>query len=754
MNELQPRLYRPAWFLRLFVRLDDFGMADDSDAQDGAKPYKNTKAQKAADTAIVEAQIARLAASGSGTSQAAMAGMKAMVSSLRRSAAKGGELSSAGDSGKEDEYSVQFITAPLELTIEDKGFRDADTLEATFPFTDMPLFPLVVREIRVEGWVGTVKAEDFATPERWHLEPRMSKNCVLRFNGYVDPAEMESDETSSTVHIKARSYISTLIDGKINQHAKAYRPAADEPITKYINRILSLYPPTSGTTGGSPFRAYWYASPGNQEPILSRRSLLRSMQTAASRNQAAGQSPTSDVSAQQDPAAEAPDPQGQGDAAKGGSTTMPPRAVSEDGMSIWDLITQACELCGVIPMYKPSLPPFQHATTAGSLMAIAAVGGPNLSNVVPGGAQLSSTVDPANCLLVTPPEAFLDDISRATKIVGGARDGFSRELSDESGTFQTDVRFMVWGHNLSKMKLARHMGKVRPTAVEVRAYNPDASNTLRVMSARFPLHNPKKKGKGGGKSASKMTEKGGGKIDVVRTFVMKGIRDQGALERAAVSIYHQLTRAELTMELETDELASYIDPVASQQAGSLVENHNDNPDILRLCAGTPVHVTVARKSTEGADFTISSLSEFYDLKANNIVEILTKQNDRWGAFRTDGSTDQGKIEETARKIQSAYRSAKLPSVYYCRGIRLQFKADDTFFHATMELANYMPSNDPANLDETSRAMNDVRKKKPANAAAKKKSAQDKQTATVVDRAARQSAPISSAANPFTSGGTQ
>jgi hypothetical protein len=709
LNEPQPRMYRPAWFLRLFVRLEDFGQADDSDAQDGSKPYVAAKTKQLAQAAVVEGQLAALNAGGS-RSRASMIGLQAMASSLRRNAAKVGAKSSAGDNGKADEFSVEFITAPMELVTEDKGFREADTLEASFPFQDMPLHPLVVREIRVEGWVGTVKAADFATPERWHLEPKMSKTSVLAFNGYVDLPELEADDTSNTIHIKARSYISVLIDGKINQHAKAYRvQGKEEPLTAYINRILSLYPPTSGNTGGDPFRAYWYASPTDQEPKIGAKMLLRSLQTAKSKNAAAGQSPTGDANAQPDPTNEAADPMGQGGTE--GTAAMPPKAISEDGMSIWDLVTQACELCGVMPMYKPSLPPFK---------------GPD-----------GTMIDPANCLLVTPPEAFLDDISNATKIAGGARDGFSREFSNGSGgSFQSDVRFMIWGHNLAKMKLARHMGKVRPSAVEVRAYNPDANDTLRGMSARFPLHNPKK-AKGKGKSSNKSTEKGGGKIDVIRTFVIKGTRSQAMLERIAVSIYHQLTRAELSMTIETDELASYIDPVASQQAGALVENHNDNPDILRLCAGTPVHVTVARKSTDGPDLTICALSEFYDLQANNIIELLTKQNDRWGAFRADGSLDQGKIEETARKIQAVYRAAKLPSVYYCKGVRKAFKADDEFFHCTMELVNYMPSNDPSQMDPASQAMNDVRKKKPTTTAARKLAGQQQRSSDITARAVRE-----------------
>jgi hypothetical protein len=804
----EERLYRPAWFLRFKVRLEDFGQAADS-PQDGSKPYVSAKAKKLADAAVIEGQIAQAAAGGD-RSRAAMIGLQATADRLRRDAAKLNQETSAGPKGKGDEFSVDFVTVPMDMDLEDKGFREADALTASFPFQDMPLHPLIVKECAVEAWAGTVKASDFATPENWHLRPISSNTSVLMFKGYVDVPEMVHDESSGVIHIKARSYISVLIDGKINPHAKVYRVGAptkpiprpadygvgnidlnnrtiihnqdgsistvfsmtfgpeedgswvlvpgvrfgldrkmtereayswyrstgqylgkfktlqeadayanslhedqalayataskgndssEEYITTYINRILALYPPTSGDTGGDPFRAYWYAADPTKEPKIGSKTLLRSLKTAASRNAAAGQSKTSDANAQPDPPNEAADAAGQGDAALGGTPAIPSKSVSEDGMSPWDLITQACELCGVLPMYKPSLPKGT-GSTEGKIV----------------------DVSPADCLLISPPEAFLDDISSATQIAGGARDGFHREFAG----VKSDVRFMVWGHNLSKMKLSRKMGKVRPSAVEVRSYNPDASDALRQMSSRFP-----RKGR-----TTKGTEKGGAKLDVVRTFVLQGIRDQHALDMAAASIYQQLCRPELTMEIETDELASYIDPAASQASGALVQMHNEAPDILKLTSGTPVHVTVAKKSTDETNLTICSLSEFYDLSANNIVELLTRQNDRWGAWRTDGSLDQAKIEETARKIQAAYRAAKLPTVYYCCGIHRHFSSGDEFFHATIELMNYMPSNEPSKMDVETKAINDDRKRKKTSKPARAAAATQVRSADVVDQATR------------------
>lgn len=707
------RLYRPAWFLRLFVRLEDFGRST-GEGQDGSKPYKPPKADRQEKRNAVEAEMATLMAGATTAgvrSSAALADLRSQSAKLARSekAAAASSTSSAGDASEGDEYSVDFVTVPTEMKIQDKGFRVAAEMTASFPFQDMPLDPRIIRECRVEGWVGTVTGEDFATPDKWHLQPGLSDTSVLRFNGYVDVPEMEHDSDDGIISIKARSYESVLIDGKINPRASAYRIIAKsgrERLTSYINRILEQYPPTAGggqasRRGGAPLRAYWYAADPDKEPYIDRATLLRTLNTAKSQNEANGQtSPTAEPAAVEQPMGEAPDPMGQGDTLAGGMPGIPPKSVQEDGMSIWDLFTQVCELCGCMPVYQPCLPI-----------------GPGSQN----GKVIQ--VDPANALLIVPPQAFLDDISRARQIQGGSRDGFQRQFADGP----SDVRFMIWGHNVEKMKLSRKLGKVRPSAVEIRAYNPDADAHLRVMSSRFPKHG---RVKGQGKDASMGTEKGGGKIDVVRTFVLKGIRSQAALDQEAVSIYHQLTRAELTIELSTDDLASYIDPVASQNAGKLV-SHNGNPDILKLCAGSPVHVTVAQESKDAsANIIISSLTDFYGGKVHDILGMLTRQNERWGTWRRDGSQDAAKISVTAQRIQTAYEAAKLPDVFYCRAVTLSFSADSGFT-AQMELASYMNTNDPSGFSADDQAKNNERKLK-KHGPAKRAQSVDANTTKIVE----------------------
>jgi len=710
---------RPGWFLRFYVRLEDFKNPLDDDAQSEDHPYnpagKTIDQLSAAET---RASINRAAGAAIGTHNTQdQTKAQTEIAALRRheAALKKGGKPVAGDAGPGDEYSIEFATVPLSMDIEDKGFRHAADLTAEFPFIDLPLDPRIIRECRVEAWIGVIPSADFASRDRWLLSAVPSSQRVLRFNGYIDLGEMNHNESEGTLHIKARSYEAILIDGKINSMASAYRVKGNsEPITVYVNRILSQYPPTSGGKGGDQFRAYWYGDP-MKEPSIDRRTLVRSLQTAASRNAAAGTTGQTPPVLQADTANPQADPNGAGDSASGGSTAVVPGAMKEDGISIWDLITQACELCGCIPMYRPSLP---NPITASS-------GGPTV---------LPVQVDPANCLLLTPPEAFFDDISHGTTIAGGARDEFKRTLTvqDSEEPIVSDVRFMVWGHNIKSMKLSRKYNRARPTAVEIRAYNPDASDTLRVMVSRFPPVYTEAQGKKG-KRHTRMTEKGHGQIDVVRTFVLRGVRDQLALDQAAISTYHQLCRPELSIEIDTDELSSYYDPLASQESGQLVSTDNIDPDLFRLCPGTPVHVAVARKQDTGG-LVISSLSAFYDRKGQNIENMIRQAASRWGNQPGDA-----KLDEAIKRIQKAYETAKLPEVFYCRAVHLHFGSETDFFAAKMELVSYLDAmNDPAQISKEAQAMNDKRKVHKTSVAAKRKAAAAAKTKELADKQARES----------------
>ena len=470
----------------MFVRLEDFGATDDSTSQSTDAPF-DTKS-KAIDaeiskneTAIAQEEVASVL--GTSRSKGKAGALRASNAKLEKQKAKLVTGAAVDKNGPGDDFSVKFVTVPAEMEIEDRGLSEAAQLTATFPFIDMPLDPRIMRECRVEGYLGTVSSADFGTPDNWHLKPIPSKTCIRRFNGYVDMPEMEHSDSTATIHIKARSYESVLIDGKINPHAPAYRIQGEEEfLTAYINRILAQYPPTSGDAGGDPFRAVFFASDGSKERKLGRKDLLRSLQTAKSRNQANGAQPGKIPPPQSEGENVASDSHGTGDSATGGTTAMPPKSVTPDGMSIWDLIKQACELCGCIPIYQPALSSavFNSDGTQTPLTG-SQNGGKTVITFGQGGEDIG------NYLLLSPPQNFLDDITDAhIRVPGGSRDRFVREFNDETGRWASDIRFMVWGHNIKSMKLSRKMGRTRPTAVEVRANNPDGNSVLRSMSARFP----------------------------------------------------------------------------------------------------------------------------------------------------------------------------------------------------------------------------------------------------------------------------
>jgi hypothetical protein len=132
---------------------------------------------------------------------------------------------------------------------------------------------------------------------------------------------------------------------------------------------------------------------------------------------------------------------------------------------------------------------------------------------------------------------------------------------------------------------------------------------------------------------------------------------------------------------------------------------------MRLSAGTPVRVTVAKQT--GDNLIISTLSDFYGRKGNNVRDLILKQRDRWGNWlNVDGKSNSDAMDRMIQRIQRAYESAKLPDIFYVRSVKLKFSADEsTGFSATMELANYMKDHDPSGMSEEAKAMNDRRKKK-------------------------------------------
>lgn len=640
------RVYRPSVFMHLQIRLEDFSKDQDPTLPSSDVPYPVKLRNQANRVAKTQAELTK-------TSTAPGSVDKAAVSTLRkrlrteRAVLKQIQSQSpdavAQQKGAGDAFSIDLYLVPLDWSVDMNSFRIADTMQATFPFIDAPFLSQIIRAAVVEVWAGTVTPEDFAAPDRWRL--RRNRSSIL-FRGWVDSWDTTHDDTDAKVQITCRSYESILMDAKINPRAPVYKiKGGKEKISAYLNRILSQFPATSGGSGEGQLRAAWYGADPKTEPELSRNTLNRSLQTAASRN-AAGSRDTQTITA------DVPDPGGTPPESSVGPTTtgdsrMPPKSMGGmqgSEMSVWDLFTQACQLAGCLPTYDPSLPP------------------------------TAAVPNPGNFILLRPPQTLFEDISEGYKIQGGASDGFERRFNLPTGKqITSQVRFLVWGHNIKTMKTSRKLGHVKVTAVEVISYNDDAPAGKRTISVRYPST----------KFVTHLLAKGEAQSNEVLTINVQGIRDEKMLLQVAVGVYHQISRQELSVSIETNDLASYIDPSTGLA-------HNDEMDMLRLRPGSPCRVAVARQVQTPADnqtLVISPLSEVFEQRDDVIFKLLQDQNERFSTTNT-GFFAGTKANEMQQRISAALASAKLVDTFYCRTIQHRGTEEDGW-SCTMELVNFL-----------------------------------------------------------------
>lgn len=689
------RTYRPSAFMRIQIRLEDFTKGGEitdlaNNIASEAIPYKAKVSALNGLIKSLQSQLAseQVSASGGSPDTLSATSTRAQIHKLQDTvkSLKGANTKPrAQPADKGDPFSVDLYTVPVDLQLEVNSFRIADTLKATFPFIDAPLISDIVRAALVEVWMGTISPEEFADPDNWRLKP---DRAVIMFRGYIDEWESEHDGEDAKVQISARSLEAILMDAKINPMSNAYRVSGKgEPISKYIDRILGLLPATSGKFGGNQLKSKWYGADPTKEPQLSAKVLLRSLQTAASRNAAQGGQPDGPQVTTPNYDTGGTDP-GQLEGVAPGDPRLPPKAPGQE-MSVWDLFTQACELVGCMPYYDPSLRPPAEGEQAGDY------------------------------ILLRPAQTVYQDVNDGYRVPGGPADDFNRQFYLPQGAATSEVRFMVWGHNIKNFKTSRKLGRVKVPAIRVQAYVPDAQPGKRSLVAQFPPESVLR--------ATRIGAKGEGATNEVKTVVVQGIRSQKELEQYAVHLYHAIGRQELSVKLETDDLASYIDP-----SSGLV--HNDERDLLRLRSGAPCRVVVAREvrtPNAGATLVISPLSEVFEKRGEQLLQLLINQN---GRFRPDTFFTSSSVTDpftAVKRIQASLGSAKLTDVFYCRGVSHKFNTDDGW-GATIELVNYLTArNDPSVMPSDAQQMNDDRMVSPNEITPADKN--QKEIANAVDR---------------------
>jgi hypothetical protein len=665
------RVYYPAAVLRLRIRLEDFSNEDGAVAAQESKPAASQASRAAKLARDSEAESSTAA----GLAQARVgdpAGVDVAAEARGRVAAAQAAVVATGDASPPDnvppdDLSITVAVVPLECRVEGNSFRIADKLTASFSLADLPITPEIVRSMLVEAYFGTSSAADFGDPQRWI--PPLLQTQAPDFRGYADVEDMTAGD-DFRVTIQARSLEALLIDAKVHPMVKERRiqrsdsytdpetgvVVRGERVTRFLKRFIATVPAFSGKNGAGTIgvRIYPNFDPA-REPVLSASVFLRSLQTAQSRAQAGGQ-------------VQASPPGPSGDAQAGVGTPMVPAATPGE-FSAWDVVVRAAELCGFIPTYDPSI------------VAVDPVSG--------------ELIRGADNILLIPPQTLKETPQEGVTIPGGPVDGFSRQMVP-GGLFpplRTQVRFMVWGSNIKALKWSRKFGRIKAPAVRVVSYDPDGAAGKRVISAQYPktprgtLASPSGTGRGGLRTGHQPTTE-------VVTKVIRGVRSQKLLNQIAVAFYHAISRHEMTCMIDTDEMASYIDP-------TMPDTHNENPDLLKLRSGTPIRVTVMRRK---GDQALDSLSNLFEQRFN--PAFLRKSLLQGSGATSFVSTGRQTLDQALAKIEASFAKAKLTDWFYVKTIVKNWSVDDGF-SLQMEVANFVEArNLPANLSAGDAKAND------------------------------------------------
>lgn len=666
------KMYRPAAAIRLIVRLEDFSNDDGDEAQSEGAPAKTPGGKAISNLKGLQALQAVRRASGEFDANLDAQVTVAQKKAARFKAGKTDATQAAAPLGSgRDDFSIELRVVPTDLTLALNGFNQADKLDFEIPLANLPIPPDIVRSLFVEVFMDELAVNDFADPSRWI--PKLYQSAPM-FRGYADEEEMDTDESRLSIHVSAQSLEQRLMSLKINPFTPARRIAkGGEPVTAYIQRLISTIPEFNGTYGAAiGVRMFPNVDPANV-PKLDAKLFKRSLQSAQSRAQAGG------------PVQGAPPPgvdpaQDQSNGTPAGVGFASPASQVCD-VSVWDVITRAAWLAGVMPIYDPSI-------------------------VV---TDTDGTVQPigANNILLMPPQNIMETPQNGTTIPGGPPDGFEREIT-VGGTTKafTQCRFFVWGSNIKSMKTARKYGRIKAPRVRCIGHNPDAPAGKRTLTAVFPTT---KRGTSVSAVGSGQTGKGHAPIEEEVVRLIKECRSQEQLQQIAVALYHTIGRHESVVTIETNDLASYYDPGTGKP----------NPDVLRLRPGSPCRVTVGIQDPASPQMVVNGLSELMSRRYNPafLRKALLESADspRFAAsvvgaspVGVDGNSAAAKsrIDDALAKLEKAFQSARLTDWFYCRAVEHHWNIEDGW-SASIELATFQEArNLPQNLSAQDKALND------------------------------------------------
>jgi hypothetical protein len=235
-----------------------------------------------------------------------------------------------------------------------------------------------------------------------------------------------------------------------------------------------------------------------------------------------------------------------------------------------------------------------------------------------------------------------------------------------------EVRQFAYGKNIDGLSIQRsYGGRNRPTGVAVTAIE---AKTGRHISARFPPVNVP-----GTEPNNRpgVNPAGLGDRSEYQTITLDdripGDNAQGILEQKAESIFQQLSRGEMMLNITTTSLSAF----PSNYDLSL-------PDMFQLRAGDPVEVAIIPSLPDGAN--------------DGTNPVVTQAGNFWKASppsRIAFLVDKLGINEViAGQLVAASNSELLQTSFYTREVGIDFDATSGF-QFSIEAVNYLDArNDP------------------------------------------------------------
>ena len=152
------------------------------------------------------------------------------------------------------------------------------------------------------------------------------------------------------------------------------------------------------------------------------------------------------------------------------------------------------------------------------------------------------------------------------------------------------VRRFIYGINVDSLKLRRKFGGIKTPTIEVRSWD---TRKGKALVGRFPRRTVNNKPATSGKGDREEVQ-----VHLLRDIVGPGAQDR--LDKAAASIYQQLSRGEFEVQIKTKALAALPRNVSPSEVTRSTTSTpaNVDADIFAMQAGDPIIVGIDQANKE------------------------------------------------------------------------------------------------------------------------------------------------------------